>query len=378
MIKLSHSNKFLLSTIGSSFFFASQGKALIANGICVGLLPKVFNKEDLHSKLLIIIGGALVSQALSYTLKGRLSISLKGIALQTAAQITFACMFSPSTKTIKKEDPPETFKIPKREGPVDYQQIKDENIKCMAENIGETLQTATISYDLLEKPCESPNRTTTIPEIYPEDCLTVAQRYVERKLKVAVVSFASTREFGGAYTTGEKGSQEEEICYRSTLGAFVMRQFEEPNFDLGLAVTPDLRNVNKDLPNKVLLTPDVEVFRDDQYNPIDPYTVGILSCAAPVRIGRDGVPYSTEEKALMKALIRTQFHAAYTNGYTAFVSGAFGCGKFGNPPKEVAELYHEVLTQEFVGAFQYVAFAILPDAYDASKDNFAPFAEVFR
>lgn len=95
----------------------------------MGLLPKVLNKEDFRSKLLIIIGGELVSQALNYTLKGRLSVSLKGVAFQTAAQITFACMFSPSTKTIKNEEPPKTFKIPKQVGPVNYQQIKDESLR---------------------------------------------------------------------------------------------------------------------------------------------------------------------------------------------------------------------------------------------------------
>lgn len=379
MIHLSISNKFLLSTISSSFLFASQGKALIANGICVGLLPNVLNRNNFQSKLLIILGGAFVSQTLSYTLKGRLAVSLKGLAAQTIAQMILAYIFSPSFLERKTRKPQTPLQPNRREG-INYKEIKRENESLMNESIGETLQNDTESFELLSDPVKITGSFETAIEVLSMDCLSAAQKSVNLGYRTAAVNFSSTQEFGGGYTEGEKGSQEEGICYRSTLGALSMRQLYYPDEKMSLATTTGtLGDWNSDQPDKVLITPNVEVLRDDNYALINPrYSVGILSCAALVRIGKDNVPYSQDEKVQMKALIRTQLFVAYTKGYTAFISGAFGCGKFGNPPGEVAALYQEILTNEFKGVFKYVAFAILPDAYNLSKDNFTPFLEVFR
>lgn len=373
MIQLSHSNKFCFLTVGTSFLLASQGKALIANGLCVGLLPKVLKREDFQSTLLIIIGGAIATQTLSTFGHRHFSVNWKGLTVQTMAQVLFASVLSRKT-------PPTPKPKPEPRGVVNYQTIKDENFATyMSENVGETLQLASLPSKLLDDPISIRDRHETTIEVLPQDCLTVAQSYAQRGLNTAVVNFASTQEFGGGFTEGQKGSQEEDICYRSTLGALSMRQLLYPDLKMALAVTTGaLGNWNSDRPNKVLFTPGVEVFRDESYDPLDAkFTVGVLSCAAPVRIGRDKTEYSEEEKKLMKALIRTQLFLAHKKGYTAFVSGAFGCGKFGNPPREVATLYQEVLRDEFQGAFEYVAFAILPDAYNATKDNFTPFQEVF-
>lgn len=80
----------------------------------------------------------------------------------------------------------------------------------------------------------------------------------------------------------------------------------------------------------------------------------------------------------MKAIIQTQLTVAKNGDYTAFISGIFSCGKFANPPREVAEIYKELLDEEFIGAFQYIAFAILQDEFDSTKDNFTPFNGVFN
>lgn len=95
MIQLHPLIKFSATTIISSFLLASQGKALIVNGIFVGLLPVALKRKDFQSKLLIILGGALVSETLSYTLKGRLSVTPMGLISQTSLQIGFAYCFSP-------------------------------------------------------------------------------------------------------------------------------------------------------------------------------------------------------------------------------------------------------------------------------------------
>lgn len=377
-----------LGTIGTSFLFASEGKALILNGICVGLLPKILRREEFHSKLMLIIGGALVSQTLSMTLKGRYSVTLQGLASQMVTQIVLAYIFSararggsPAEGQEDVNSPPPSKQQPRH--PIDYGKLKEENYlnSNMSGQAGEMLHEATESFDLLFNPGSVyRERYQTTIAVCPEDCLTVAKKLTQEGCLTAVVNFASTREFGGGFTEGKKGSQEEEICYRSTLGALADYHLFNPNNKMSLAETTGaLNNPNSDRPTKVLWTPNVVVFRDENYDLIESsFIVGVLSCAALVRMNKAGAPYNEKERKLMKALIRTQLDVAHRKGCTAFVSGAFGCGKFGNPPGEVAELYREVITQEFKDAFRYVAFAILPDAYDQSKNNFTPFQTVFQ
>lgn len=378
MLTIEKPTLFSLTTVATSLLFVNQGKALVVNALCVGLLPHAFTCEDFNSKLILVLSGAVLSGTLSACLKGRLSITLRGLACQTVCQIGFSYAFSSSVKrhedSLKKNHQKPEF--------INYQTIKKENLEThMEKGVGEKLQQNTVPFDLVMDPLDSKGNCTIIIEVLGLDCLDAAKAAVDKGYKTAVVNFASTQEFGGGFTEGCKGSQEEELCYRSTLGALAEYQLLNPDYKkFSLAITTGtLGDWSSDQPSKVLCTPGVQVFRGSDYSLLQKsYTIGILSCAALVRINRASTPYSEEEKKLMKAIIRTQLHVAKENGYTAFVSGAFGCGRFGNPPREVAELYREVLSSEFSGAFEYVAFAILPDAYDKTKDNFGPFQEVFN
>lgn len=56
------------------------------------------------------------------------------------------------------------------------------------------------------------------------------------------------------------------------------------------------------------------------------------------------------------------------------VLGAFSCGAFWNPARDVAAIYREEI-RERLAEFDVVAFAIRSTGY--VPDNFTPFAEVF-
>jgi uncharacterized protein (TIGR02452 family) len=71
----------------------------------------------------------------------------------------------------------------------------------------------------------------------------------------------------------------------------------------------------------------------------------------------------------MREKIKRLLRAAAMKGCRRLVLGAFGCGAFGNPSGEVAELFKRVLMGrdgsgmgkkggEFVGCFDEVVFAI--------------------
>ena len=75
--------------------------------------------------------------------------------------------------------------------------------------------------------------------------------------------------------------------------------------------------------------------------------------------------------------IRTVLHAALYMHIKHLVLGAFGCGAFQNPAKEVARIFHDELrSAEFVGAFSSVVFAIV-EHHIQDDGNFHTFAREF-
>jgi len=254
-------------------------------------------------------------------------------------------------------------------------EVGDEKVKLKTK---EELHDATTPYSLVHdsfvfqdrKEREGvPSMTVSVVQL---DSLLAAQRSADC-YKTAVLCFASTREPGGAFSTGEKGTQEEELCYRSTLGGFMKHQellFCDGHFPLASNV--DDPDVSKHIPNKVLLTEGVQVFRDEKYELLEePYEIGVISCAAVVRPKvSDGDYVDRQQELLMRSLIRTQLVAAFEHNYDALILGAFGCGAFSNPPGAVAKLYKEILESEFPNCFHEVVFAIL------GEENSIPFMQV--
>ena len=80
--------------------------------------------------------------------------------------------------------------------------------------------------------------------------------------------------------------------------------------------------------------------------------------------------------------MRTILRIGLENGHTAIVLGALGCGAFGNPPEDIAQLWREVLLEpEFKDQFEKVVFAILDDANarrNSSEGNYLPFKRTFK
>jgi uncharacterized protein (TIGR02452 family) len=73
--------------------------------------------------------------------------------------------------------------------------------------------------------------------------------------------------------------------------------------------------------------------------------------------------------------IRLMFVVARLQNVRVLVLGAFGCGAYGNPPEEVAELFAAIL-QECAHWFDRVVFAVLITK-DTERANFNAFSKVF-
>lgn len=69
------------------------------------------------------------------------------------------------------------------------------------------------------------------------------------------------------------------------------------------------------------------------------------------------VQFSPELRARLRAKIEVIFTSCLHNGVNTLVLEAFGCGKYGNPPADVAEVFRAVVEQ-YAGHFKSIYFAI--------------------
>ncbi|KAJ7481591.1 hypothetical protein FB451DRAFT_1350675 [Mycena latifolia] len=205
--------------------------------------------------------------------------------------------------------------------------------------------------------------------------------------RVALLSMASELRPGGGFLGGAS-AQEESLCLRSTLHAGLRDEFYRLP-ERGCVYTPDVcvfRGVYGDAPKNQTKAPT-----GTEVNPAASWWFAdVVSCAAVrapdvVSAASGAEAYAdAAQRDLMREKIKVVLRAAAAHGCRRLVLGAFGCGAFGNPPAEVAQLFRRVLLGrdgtgvgrgggEFAGCFDEVLFAIK----GGRKETFAAFEEVF-
>jgi uncharacterized protein (TIGR02452 family) len=137
--------------------------------------------------------------------------------------------------------------------------------------------------------------------------------------------------------------------------------------------TPHRKNGNTLHNDDIIYTPNVLVIKDDDHNLLsEPFSVDIISCAAPNLRERPSNQYNTgdtikvqisddELLALHEKRARKIFSSAIANGVEILILGAFGCGAFQNDPHIVAQAYKNVLP-DFAHYFHTIEFAIFCNA----------------
>lgn len=259
----------------------------------------------------------------------------------------------------------------------------------------------------------SENQYPTHITVVNQDCVDVAQEQSALGNNVVIVSFGCHDSPAGNSPAGY-GTQEEEICFRTTLS-------RPMNYQLCYIGTPPFsyfplhyQNESREIIQntaKLIYTPDVLVFRagtEHNYKYLDqPFTIGVISGAPRehpplINEGTTEVDYANEEdKKIVELLIIAQLYAAYSaqnhaasnepssdelksapkSKYDTLVLGAFGCGTYANPTRTVAKLYKKVIEKHFKGAFKNIIFAIKePRPYSAKhapNGNVKPFADCF-
>ena len=188
-----------------------------------------------------------------------------------------------------------------------------------------------------------------------------AAQYIGKR--TAVLNFASATNPGGGVEKGAS-AQEECLCRVSTLYPCLADQKMRASF-----YTPHRKNGNALHNDDIIYTPNVLVIKDDDHNLLsEPFSVDIISCAAPNLRERPANQYNTgdtikvqisdnELLALHEKRARKICSSAIANGVEILILGAFGCGAFQNDPHIVAQAYKNVLP-DFAHYFHTIEFAI--------------------
>lgn len=188
-----------------------------------------------------------------------------------------------------------------------------------------------------------------------------------------VLNFASATKPGGGFLNGRQ-AQEESLSRQSAL----YESIKDSNF---YSIHSRRPNDNY-YTDSMIYSPNVPVFRDDRNEsllPVDEYfTVNVITSAAPNKSKIDKEKYSMNSKPDLNKILLTRIRkiiiCAIDKENDALVLGAYGCGVFGNDPKDVSKIFKKVLVDEDYGKyFRKVVFAI-PGPH---SENFKAFSAEF-
>ncbi|MBR4734006.1 MAG: TIGR02452 family protein [Lachnospiraceae bacterium] len=241
----------------------------------------------------------------------------------------------------------ETIKITQEESyqadgrTVSFPKANYDNVLVISPKMGEDLLAWDLSQRYLDGAC--------IFEVCNADSYQAAHR-LENPL---VMNFANAHNPGGGFLLGAT-AQEEALCRCSTLYASIHSREAAEMYRYN---NSHLSTVESDY---MLLSPDVLVFRNEKCELLEePFHVGVVTIPAPNRRGAAMLTSSATIRETMLRRIRIMLRMAANHGYKNLVLGAWGCGAFGNNPKEVAAYFKQVLVEEEYGrCFEKVCFAI--------------------
>lgn len=210
-------------------------------------------------------------------------------------------------------------------------------------------------------------------QVHNSDAFALARTLHPAEGKVGVLNLASNYEPGGGWRTTISKTQEEALCYSSTLYAtFQPEWYPWPNMGPGSCAG--------------IVSPDVVVFKDTLDNDCAEFAqhqrhvLTVITVAAPCRpaLTEDGQEFRNESiVAELRERIVLVLRMAATNGVTNLVLGAMGCGAYGCPPRAVAREMKDVIeSDEFDGWFENIMFAVYA-AGPTGKENFEIFSEIF-
>lgn len=213
------------------------------------------------------------------------------------------------------------------------------------------------------------NQTATQYEVTGETTLNAVRRLIqEGEENVFCLNFASAKNPGGGFLGGSQ-AQEESIARATGLYPCLLsaKSYYEDHRKRSTCLYTD----------RMIYSPTVPILKDESGNVLETApTVSILtSPAVNTGVVRRNEPKNIDKiLPVMRQRIAKVLAVAAKHQHEVLVLGAWGCGVFQNDPQEIAQLFKEVLEQEFKYQFKRVAFAI----YSKNERFITPFKALFE
>lgn len=250
----------------------------------------------------------------------------------------------------------------------DYKGKKIPVEKELEESIKNTFTIAPNDWDaILKTPIENKFET----EIITKNCSTIEAIIQEENGKIGVLNFASAKNPGGGFLGGAS-AQEESLARSSSLYETQIKDKTMYDFN---------RNQSSFLYSEYMIySPNVLFWNDDNGDYFEkPFVVDVITAPAPnkgamLQHNRKDEIAKTEE-VFKKRMDKVLAIAAKQNIET-LILGAWGCGVFRNEPKDVAQMFKEIIAEKYAGVFKKIVFAIF-SASD-KKPNLKIFEDAFN
>lgn len=213
---------------------------------------------------------------------------------------------------------------------------------------------------------KQPNKLSV--EVINADCIDICIRLINENpdATIGLLNMASERTPGGGAKNPERfiRAQEEDIVRRTSLYASLSKQKYPLTHD------------------ELIFSPNVKILKTADYKSLNPEYLniaGVVSSAAIRRpilssIGR----YSQEDSELLHNKITMLLETFEYHQIQILVLGAWGCGVFRNPPRQVAQAFKDIIySDRFKYSFKKIVFAVaVMKPHD--QQNYDEFRYVFK
>lgn len=262
-----------------------------------------------------------------------------------------------------------------------FKKIGEETVKIVEDGYYNHIYAGKVSIEQEVKACVDGTKLYMpndfkLPEVNLDKIVTKFEVTGETTLEAAerlhnqnplCLNFASATSPGGGFLRGAI-AQEETIARSSALYASLISKegYYKHNIE----------SEDKLYTDCMIYSPDVPIFRRDngEFLP-NPYFCSVITSPAVNRSNTEGVDETFIFAAMIKRIFKI-LSVAIEKKHDSLILGAWGCGVFGNNPKEVAMMFHLVLNNpRFINHFKNITFAV----YDVSREmkNIGPFLELF-
>lgn len=224
------------------------------------------------------------------------------------------------------------------------------------------------------------HKEPTIVELMSTDSISAGRQLIDEGYNPVVLNFASASNAGGGVLHGCRA--QEESLFRCTNLFRSLYQFMPYAGQYGVEM--NRRQYPLDRRFGGVYTPYATVLRESRGNDYaflaHPFRLSFIAVAAINRHDPDGKrkPLTDRETDLTLSKMRTIFRIGLAHGHDALVLGAFGCGAFNNPPRQIAELFKKVMdSPEFRNKYRKIVFPVFDDHNANGVSNYEAFKEVF-